>query len=86
MEMNHRVYFFFDSEASLRSIRRNDKNNGFILILFFHILKVILAYLNNEACKPLSAYLTKWSNTLKQFVGNLPTNCLSVFYRYGVST
>ena len=22
---------------------------------------------------------TKWSNTLKQFVGNLPTNCLSVF-------
>ena len=20
-----------------------------------------------------------WSNTLKQFVGNLPTNCLSVF-------
>ena len=21
----------------------------------------------------------KWSNTLKQFVGNLPTNCLSVF-------
>ena len=28
---------------------------------------------------PLSAKLTKWSNTLKQFVGNLPTNCLSVF-------
>ena len=22
---------------------------------------------------------TPWSNTLKQFVGNLPTNCLSVF-------
>ena len=29
--------------------------------------------------KPLSANPTKWSNTLKQFVGNLPTNCLSVF-------
>ena len=28
---------------------------------------------------PLSANSTKWSNTLKQFVGNLPTNCLSVF-------
>ena len=28
---------------------------------------------------PLSANLTKWANTLKQFVGNLPTNCLSVF-------
>ena len=29
--------------------------------------------------KPLSAKITKWSNTLKQFVGNLPTNCLSMF-------
>ena len=28
---------------------------------------------------PLSAKLTKWPNTLKKFVGNLPTNCLSVF-------
>ena len=29
--------------------------------------------------KPLSANPEKWSNTLKQLVGNLPTNCLSVF-------
>ena len=28
---------------------------------------------------PLSANPTKWSNTLKQFVSKLPTNCLSVF-------
>ena len=28
---------------------------------------------------PLSTNFTKWSNTLKQFVGKLPTNCLSVF-------
>ena len=28
---------------------------------------------------PLSANPTKWSNTLKQFVGKLPTNYLSVF-------
>ena len=28
---------------------------------------------------PLSANFTEWSNTLKQFVGKLPTNCLSVF-------
>ena len=28
---------------------------------------------------PLSANPTKWSNALKEFVGNLPTNCLSVF-------
>ena len=28
---------------------------------------------------PLSATYTKWPNTHKQFIGNLPTNCLSVF-------
>ena len=28
---------------------------------------------------PLNANPSKWSNTLKQFVGKLPTNCLSVF-------
>ena len=31
---------------------------------------------------PLSANPTKWSNNLKQFVGNLPTNCLSVFKHF----
>ena len=28
---------------------------------------------------PLSTNPTKWSNTLKQFVGKLPMNCFSVF-------
>ena len=28
---------------------------------------------------PLSTNFTKWSNILNQFVGYLPTNCLSVF-------
>ena len=28
---------------------------------------------------PLRTNPTKWSNTLRQFVGKLPTNCLSVF-------
>ena len=27
---------------------------------------------------PLNANITKWSNTLKQFVGKVPTSCLSV--------
>ena len=31
---------------------------------------------------PLSANITKWSITLKQFVGKLPTNCLSVFHHF----
>ena len=32
-----------------------------------------------KALNPLSANPMKWSNTLKQFVGKLPTNCLNVF-------
>ena len=32
-----------------------------------------------NSLNPLRANPTKWSNTLKQFVGKLPTNCLSVF-------
>ena len=31
---------------------------------------------------PLSANPEKWSNTLKQIVGNLPTICLSVFEHF----
>ena len=41
-----------------------------------------VSYLSNhpKSClNPLSANPTKWLNTLKQFVENLPTNCLSVF-------
>ena len=34
---------------------------------------------NMHLFNPLSANPTKWSNTLKQFVSKLPTNCLSVF-------
>ena len=32
-----------------------------------------------QSLNPLNASPTKWPNTLKQFVGKLPTNCLSVF-------
>ena len=31
---------------------------------------------------PLSANPTRWSNTLKQFLGKLPTNCLRVFAHF----
>ena len=34
---------------------------------------------SKASVNPLSEKLTKWPNTLKQFVGNLPTNCLSMF-------
>ena len=35
--------------------------------------------MNKLIFNPLSANPTKWSNTLKRFVGKLSTNCLSVF-------
>ena len=41
--------------------------------MFRQILNVLQVF------NPLSAKLGKRPNTLKQFVGNLPTNCLSVF-------
>ena len=45
--------------------------NFFFLALFWY-----------KAFNLLSAKLTKWPNTLKKFVGNLPTNCLSVFGQF----
>ena len=53
-----------------------------VLVKLFHlwfyvgVLTVIILFVN---INPLSVNPTKWSNTLKQFVGNLPTNCLSVW-------
>ena len=46
--------------------------------------KVIFSYFKfvNKSCfslNSLSANPTKWSNTIKQFVGKLQTNCLSLF-------
>ena len=43
---------------------------------------VIELFIAKNWFNPLSVNPTKWSNTLKQFVGNLPTNCLSVFYYF----
>ena len=46
----------------------------------FNIIKFKVYYLKrNIAFNPLSAKFIKWSNTLKQIVGKLPTICLSVF-------
>ena len=48
------------------------------LIFCFHLLETIYR-VNWFFINPLSAKFIKWSNTLKQFVVKLPTNCLSVF-------
>ena len=54
--------------------RKTEKNKGIVFIL-------PSGQVHNEFLKinPLSANPTKWSNTLKQFAGNLLKNCLSVF-------
>ena len=44
---------------------------------------ICLSKISNQL-NPLSANPTKSSNTLKQFVGNLPTNCLSVFDHFQI--
>ena len=41
------------------------------------VLKMSIVF--NLFLNPLGANPTKWSNRLKRFVGNFPTNCLSVF-------
>ena len=38
--------------------------------------------INNLKINPLSANPTKWSNILKQFVGNLLTICLTLFHHF----
>ena len=47
--------------------------------LFTRLLDSFAIAILKIKINPLSANFTKWSNTLKQFVGKLPTNCLSVF-------
>ena len=39
-------------------------------------------YLVQKFLNPLSTNFTKWSNTRKQFVSKLSTNCFSVFYHF----
>ena len=43
---------------------------------------VFIFILDNWLLKNLSVNRTKRSNTLKQFVSNLPTNCFSVFEHF----
>ena len=44
-----------------------------------YIREIPEIFSNFLAINPLSANPIKWPHTLKQFVGKLPTNCLSVF-------
>ena len=47
--------------------------------LHFEVIAATTKRTFKATLNPLSANPEKWSNTLKQIVGNLPTFCLSVF-------
>ena len=65
---NHSYSFYEFSHPSMLSFRF-----PFYRVRFGVSLSLV------ENFKPFSANPTKWTNTLKQSVGKLPTNCLSVF-------
>ena len=50
-------------------------NYRYIKYLFFAVCRIYA----NCCFNPLRVNFTKWSNLPEQLVGNLPTNCLSVF-------
>ena len=50
-----------------------------VLSLNFILATLLILWKNVLYVSPLIANPTKWSNTLKQFIANFPTNCLSVF-------
>ena len=62
------------SAFTLRSIDVDIMKSKTKLIFTITFTLFFICYVN-----PLSANPEKWSNTLKQIVGNLPTICLSVF-------
>ena len=64
------IYALASSQKMLYELKR-----GNVVSLASHLWAVPVALSFN----PLSTNSTKWSNTLKQFVGNLSTNRLSVF-------
>ena len=68
---------------------KNDPENGpkklikWVLITIDALTLEYITFQNGQThFNPLSANPTKQSNTFKQFVGKLPTNCLSVFHHF----
>ena len=76
LEMSYHIW-----EGSLFS---SDLSRNFTLVKVEEVIPVRVKFFTSceilfFSFNPLSANFTKWPNTLKQFVRNLPPNCLSVF-------
>ena len=74
------------NDQTLKILRCSQKVKFLLFCVKFYLKRFTLTKVSNLeeqflnfSSNPLSSNITKWSNTLKQFVGNLATNCLSVF-------
>ena len=72
----HKIKKTFNSFKTLPILY---KETTYIIKLIVPRLFLIMIIHSGGLFNAISANFRKWSNTLKQFVGNLPTNCLSVF-------
>ena len=72
-------FFLFLCFASVSTIFEFGKIDFLYTISSYFLSSFFNVFAQFPNINPLSAKLTRWPNTLKQFVGNLPTNCLSVF-------
>ena len=80
-ELDRVVYFFPSMQLyARRYVRRATFFCCFYIsvILTGHLFEKPM-FFHLQRINPLSTNPTKWPNTLKQFVGKLPTNCLGVF-------
>ena len=64
----------------LAKVENNElKKVGIKNLTCYYFDDIVIHRIKDFEFNPLSANPEKWSNTLKQIVGNLPTICLSVF-------
>ena len=84
----YKIFLLFDFVPILKNIRNvwlREKRGELVFedndvrepTKWCHLITLSVGFKN--IIIPLSANPEKWSNTLKQIVGNLPTICLSVF-------
>ena len=73
----------FSCFTARNSNSKGSKNSEYSIDLgFTEKLRPLHNTLFSTSLNPLSFKFIKWSNTLKQFVDKLPTNCLSVFEHF----
>ena len=78
-------YIIRNGNKSLFNCRTESFKNSFFpytIEAWYSLDPTIINSKSLEVFNPLCAHPTKWSNILKQIVGKLPKNCLSVSDRF----